>query len=109
MNAALLQLFSRLNAFPGCGHLDQHAVNVNALGLVQLDEAFTPRECGIGIKTQARIDLGGHSAWHSRQNFTAKAYQQTVHHFIDCPAPELAHDAGQQRCVIRLLDRLQDQ
>ena len=58
VNAALLQLLSCLNAFPRCREFDQYTVNMNALGLVELDNSLATRKRRVGIKTQAGIYLG---------------------------------------------------
>ena len=55
MNATLLKLFGRLNAFPGRRHLDQHAVTMNTLSLIKRNDALATRDGRISIKTQAGV------------------------------------------------------
>ena len=109
MDAALLQRLGGLDALPGGGDLDEHPVGRDTFGLVQLDDAFGAGAGGLGVKTQAGIHLGGHTAWHAGQNLAPKTHQQPVHDFIQRAAPELGHRVGQQRLVVGLLHRLQDQ
>ena len=109
VDAPVFQAPGRFNAFPGGGDLDQHAINVYALGLIQLNDAFTPGEGGVAVKAQARIHLGRDPAGHSCQNLAAKSHQQAIHDFIQCAAFEFADHAGHQWLVVRLLHRLQDQ
>jgi len=109
VNALALQLCSSLNAFPGGRDLDQHAVNVNALRLVQLNQALGPGHGGAGIKTQTGIHLGRHPTRHDGQNLAAKTHQQAVGDFVQRAAPVLRHGLAQQRVVLRLLHSLEDQ
>ena len=109
VNALLLQLFGRLDAFPGRGDLDQHAVHMHAFGLVELDDALGTGDRGVRVKRQTRIHFGRHAARDDGQNLAAKAHQQAVHDLVQRPAAELLHRLGQQRRVFRLLHRLEDE
>jgi hypothetical protein len=72
VDALALQLRGGLNALPRGGNLDQHAVDVHALGLVQLDDALRPHHGGSSVETQPGIDLGRHAAGDVRQDLAAK-------------------------------------
>ena len=109
VDAAPLQSLGSADAFPGAGDLDQHAVDVHALGLVQLDQALGARHRGFGVERQARVHLGGDAPGDQRQDLAAKAHQQPVDHLVQRLAAVARHGVGQQRGVFGLLHRLQDQ
>ena len=58
MNAALLQLFGGLYALPRGSNFDEYTVDMNALGLLQLNDPFAAREGADSVKAQTRIDFG---------------------------------------------------
>ena len=109
MNTTLLQLGGSLDALPGGCHLDEHPVNVNALPLVQLNQAFGTGHAGAGIEAQTRIDFCGNPPRNDGQDLAAKTHQQAVSDFIQGAAPELLDRFLQQRAVLGLLHRFQDQ
>jgi hypothetical protein len=98
------------NTLPGGRHLDQNPVDMDALGLVQFNQALGPTDGGTGIKTQARIHLGRHPPGNDGQNLAAKTHQQAVH-----DAHQGARDRNRDTClrhqgpVFSLLDRLENQ
>ncbi len=109
VNAAQLQLARRLDAFPGGGDLDEHAVDVHAFGLVQLDQALGTCHGGRGIEGQARIDFSGDTARNGVQDLAAEAHQHAVHDLVEAAALVLGHGGTHQRCVLGLLHRLEDE
>ena len=109
MNAALLQLAGSLNTLPGRRNLDQHAVYMHPLPLVQLNQAFGTGNSGHGVETQSRIHFSGHTPWNKAQNFTAKTHQQMVHGVVHVARASASNGFCHQRSVFGLLRRLQDQ
>ena len=109
VDALALQLCSGLNAFPGGGDLDEHTVDVDAFGLVQLNDALSARDGGAGVKAQAGIHFGGNATRHMLEDFAAKTHQQAVNHLVHRAPLPLGHGVLEQRCVLRLLHRLEDQ
>ncbi len=109
MDTAVLQATRSLYALPGSRHLDKHPVNVNAFGLIKLNDAFATGEGGVAVKTQSGIDLCRHPARDDGQNLAAKAHQQAVHGFVQGPATEFGHGVGQQWLVIGLLYGLENE
>ena len=109
VNATLFQLFGGLNSFPGRGDLDQHTVNMNAFGLIKLNETLAPRQGGISVKTQARVHFGRHPSWHRLKNFATKTHQQSVDYFVKRPPTKLVDGCLEQRRIAGLLHCLKDE
>ncbi|MCY1538647.1 hypothetical protein D9M68_741990 [compost metagenome] len=109
MDAIALQAGGGLNAFPGGRDLDQHAVDVHALALVQVDDAARARHGGFGIEAQAGVHLGGHTAWDVFQDLAAEAHEQAVHGFVQPLRTVFRHRVLQQMGIVGLLHRLQDE
>ena len=82
---------------------------MNALPLVQVDQALGAGHAGHRVKTQPCIHFGGDPPRNDRQNLAAKTHQQAVHQLIERPPPELRHGVRQQRAVIGFLHCLEDQ
>ncbi len=82
---------------------------MNALSLIELDQPLGAGDAGAAIKTQARIHFGRDPPRNEGQNLATKTHQQPVHQFIQGAAPEARHGLQQQRAVIGLLHRLEDQ
>ena len=108
-DAFLLELARRLDAFPGGGDLDQHPLARDARGLVQRDQAVRTRDRGGSVEAQARVDLGRDAARHHLQDLQAEAHQHLVDDLVERAAAVRRHRLGQQRRVLGLLHRLQDQ
>ena len=109
MDAFALQLGSRLDAFPGGGDLDQHAVAANACGLIERHQATGAGHGGSGVKRQACVDFSRDAAGHDLEDLQAKAHQHLVDDLALRRAPVGGHGVGQQGRVVRLLHRLQNQ
>ena len=109
VDAAPLQATRGAYALPRRGNLDEHTQRRNARCLVQLNEALGARVGGILVKGKARIHLGGHAPGNEAQDFAAKAHQQPVGQFIEGAPTESLHRLAQQRRVLRLLHRAQDE
>jgi len=108
--AVLLQHARRLDAFPGGSHLDQHPLlGVDAFGAVQRRDA--PAACdGAGrVERQPGIDLGRHATRNQRQDLRAETHQQAVDHLVQGFAVMLFDGFIEQRSVLRLLHRFQDE
>ena len=109
MDAFALQLGRGLNALPGRGHLDQHAVFAHAFGGEQLDDTAGAGHGGFGVKAQASVDFGRDAARDVLEDFAAERHEQAVHDLVFALRAKLGNSVGQQRRVLRLLHRLQDQ
>ncbi|MPM34244.1 hypothetical protein SDC9_80826 [bioreactor metagenome] len=109
MDAALLQLACGLNALPGGGNLDEHAINVHALGLVELNDALGARHRRCGVERQSGIHFGRYTAGDDRQNLAAEAHDEPIHQLTYLAAAPAGHALLQQRRIFGLLHGLQDQ
>jgi len=109
VDAVALQPGRGLNTFPGGCDLDQHAVHVHALTLVEVDDAARPRHGRFGVEAQAGIDLGGHAAGNELQDLAAETHQQAICHLVQTLRTVLRHSICQQVRVLGLLHRFQDE
>jgi hypothetical protein len=68
-----------------------------------------PRERALAVEGQPRIDFGAHAPGHDAQDLQAEAHQHLVDDLLQRPRAVGLHGLGQQRRVLRLLHRLQDE
>ena len=78
MNAFFLQLLGRPDAFPGRSNLDQYATGVDALLVVQLNQAAGALKRTGGIKGQTGIHLRRNHTGNQVQDFSAGEYGQHI-------------------------------
>ncbi len=109
VDALALQLLGRADALPRGRDLDQDSVAVHALGPVQRDQPARARQRGLCVEAQARIDLSGHAPGDELQDLDPEAHQQSVHQLHLVGHPMLRDGLGQQRRVLGLLHRFQDE
>ena len=98
-----------LNTLPRGGDLDQHAVDVHTLTLIQVDDAARARHGCLGVEAQAGVHFGGHAAGNEAQDFAAKAHQQAVHHLVQAVRSVLRHRILEQGGVLRHLHGLENE
>ena len=101
-DAVLLQFARRLDAFPGGGDLDQHALAFYSSLLVQGDQPARPGHGGGAVKAQAGIDFRRDAARHDFQNLQAEAHQHCIDDIVQRGGCMRGNCAFQQRRVIGL-------
>ena len=101
-DAIFFQFARRLDAFPGGGNLDQHALAGNAGLLVQGDQPAPAGDGGVAVKAQTGIDFRRDAARHHLQNFQAEAHQHCVDDIVQAGGLMRGDRAFQQGRVIGL-------
>ena len=109
VDATALQLCCSIHSFPGRRHLDQYAVDVNALCLIELDDALGAGHGCTRVETESGIDLGRDAPRNDGQNLTTKTHQQAVHDLVERSVTVSCHDVCQQGPVLRLLHCFENQ
>jgi hypothetical protein len=109
VDALALQFGRGLDALPGRGDLDQHAIATHALALVERHQAARARQRGGLVEGQARVDLGADATGDVFEDLESEAHQHTVHHLVHRRTSMGLDHLGQQRRVVRLLHGLEDQ
>lgn len=101
-DAFLFQDLGGADAFPGGGHLDEHAFALDAGCLVQLDQVAALGHRAFDVERQAGVDLGRDAARDDAQDLLAEGDQQVVDGVRDRAVEVVAHGFFQQRLVFVL-------
>ena len=81
MDAFFLQHFSRFDAFPGGGNLDQNAVVADARIVVEANQFAAFFNGGFSVEAQAGIHLRGHSARHDLEDLLSEDHADLIQGF----------------------------
>lgn len=83
MDAFALELLGALDAFPGGGSFDRHAVAGDAGLLVKGDDLVRLFDGTADVEGQAGIDFAGDAAGHDLEDLAAEGDEQVIHHGPD--------------------------